>query len=93
MSESIRAVYACPPTKVGGLSEFGVEIVIPAEGSITGTCIVCTQPIWIGPKQQEKMKTLPGETQCFHCARTLQPGMIASLAKKGATYIKKGGEK
>jgi len=83
-------IYACPPTQLNDQAELGFKMIIPEDGSITGNCALCGMQVWVGPKQQAKMKIVPGPVHCFKCVHATRKGHIniVALGKSGAGYIK-----
>lgn len=80
-------LYACPPKDPKWRKILGR--ITPKEGSIDVPCSECKELCIVGPEQQDRMKTFPGEVICFPCAvlrGDVHQSEIIPCGKKGHTY-------
>lgn len=72
-SEDTVMIIACAPCDPSKQKGMGIESMTPLPGSEKHPCVVCSEPVWVGPKQLAKIKELEGlgfkgPITCFPCA-------------------------
>lgn len=101
MAEDYEFVIAGCPCDESARKKIGLVAFLPPDGSIKCKCDTCGYDLWVGPRQQEKIKevTSNGGTigmMCFLCVSIrmeiskghpeLKPA-IAHLGGEGGTYV------